>query len=286
MINKITYYIFKLFSSFFSILPRNIAIFSGKRLGAFLYYIIPLRKKVAKFNLKIAFPKLSSFEINTLILKTYKHFGILLVEFFRKNKINLENQIKIDNETQRLLSLKKGIILMTAHLGNWEIIIPILNKYRKVTVVVKVQRNSGGDKFVKEIRNLNNISLVPMGSSKKNMINDLKKGNILGLASDQNAGLRGTRIKFFGKELTIPKGAAYFYYKTKCPIVVGFCTLNKNNTYNFNLREIKINNSGIDTNNLFIKINTIFSSILEEEIKRNPEQYFWFHRKWDRSLYK
>ena len=85
------------------------AIFLGKGFGTFLYYFIPLRKKVAKFNLKIAFPTLSSSEKNTLILKTYKHFGILLIEFFRKNKINLENQIKIDNETRRLLSLKKGI---------------------------------------------------------------------------------------------------------------------------------------------------------------------------------
>jgi len=286
LINKITYYIFKIFSIFFSILPRNIAIFLGKGFGFFLYYFIPLRKKVAKFNLKIAFPKLTSIEKNKLILKTYKHFGVLLIEFFRKNKINLENQIKIDNETHRLLSLNKGIILMTAHLGNWEMIIPVLNKYRKTTIVVKVQRNSGGDRFVNEVRNLNNISLVPMGSSKKNMINNLKKGNILGLASDQNAGARGTRINFFGKELTIPKGAGYFYYKTKCPIVVGFCTLNKNNTYNFNLREIKINDLDIDVNNLFIKINTIFSKILEEEIKHNPEQYFWFHRKWDRNLYK
>ena len=284
MINNITYYLFKIFSLFFSLFPRNIAIFLGKVFGTFLYYIVPLRKKVAIFNLKIAFPTLSNIDINAIILKTYKHFGILLVEFFRKNKINLENQIHIDDETHRLLSLKQGIILMTAHLGNWEIIIPILNKYRNATIVVKVQRNSGGDKFVKEVRNLKNISLVPMGSSKKNMINDLKNGNILGLASDQNAGIKGTRVKFFGKELTIPKGAGYFYYKTKCPIVIGFCTLNQNNTYNFSLREIKIEDSHVD--NLFIKINTVFSKILEEEIKRNPEQYFWFHRKWDRKLYK
>ena len=46
---------------------------------------------------------------------------------------------------------------MTAHIGNWEMMIPILNKFKKTTAVVKIQKNSGGDKFVSELRNLENI---------------------------------------------------------------------------------------------------------------------------------
>ena len=54
----------------------------------------------------------------------------------------------------RILKNKQGLILMTAHLGNWEALIPILSSYKKITVVVKEQRNSGGDRFVHNIRNL------------------------------------------------------------------------------------------------------------------------------------
>ena len=46
------------------------------------------------------------------------------------------------------------------------------------------------------------------------MIEALNNGELLALASDQNAGIKGMRIPFFGKELSIPKGAAYFYHKT------------------------------------------------------------------------
>ena len=59
------------------------------------------------------------------------------------------------------------MILMTAHLGNWEMIIPIISQYKKSTVVVKVQRNSGGDKFLNEARSFKNITLLPMKASKK-----------------------------------------------------------------------------------------------------------------------
>jgi len=55
------------------------------------------------------------------------------------------------------------------------------------------------------------------------MINALNNDQLLALASDQNAGVKGVRVPFFGKELSIPKGAAYFYHKTQLPIIIGFC---------------------------------------------------------------
>ena len=117
------------------------------------------------------------------------------------------------------------------------------------------------------------------------MLNALQNGEILGLASDQNAEDKGTKIKFFNKEASIPKGAAYFYYKTKCPIIVGFCILRKDLKYEFNLKEIKMKNIPEQIDDLVIKVNTMYSNMLEEEIKKYPEQYFWFHRKWDRKIY-
>ena len=174
---------------------------------------------------------------------------------------------------------------MTAHLGNWEMIIPIMNKYKRTTVIVKVQRNSGGDRFVNEVRNLKNITLLPMGCPKKLMVDALNKGEGLGLASDQNTP-NGIEVNFFGKKASIPKGAAYFYYKTKCPIVIGFCILNADKTYTFKLREIKIDKNYERIDDLFIEVHNTFSDILEQEIKKYPAQYFWFHRKFNRNIYK
>jgi len=191
------------------------------------------------------------------------------------------NKIKIhmDEATKELLSSKNGQILMTAHMGNWEMMIPILSKFKEIAVVVKIQKNSGGDKFIQETRQFNNTTLIPMRGSKKQMMKSLLEGKILALASDQNAADRGTKIPFFGKETSVPKGAAYFYHKTNCPIVIGFCILNKDYSYEFKLRPLDIINED-DIKSLCVNVNTKYSLLLEEEIKKYPEQYFWFHKKW------
>ena len=124
-----------------------------------------------------------------------------------------------------------------------------------------------------------------MRSSKRTMINALVNGEVLGLASDQNAGDKGIKIPFFGSEASIPKGAAYFYYKTKCPVVIGFCILKEDFSYEFKLRSIEIAENFDNTEDLFFSIHQTYCALLEEEIKKNPEQYFWFHKKWDKKLY-
>jgi len=247
---------------------------------------VPLRKGVALQNLRIAFPEKDKKEINKIIKKTYQHYTILIFEFLRQKFININSvDIKIDEKTKKILSSKEGMILMTAHFGNWELIVPILGSHKNAAIVVKEQRNLGGDRFVCESRDSKNVLLIKTKESKRKMIDVLKKGYILGLASDQNAGNRGTKIKFFGKDASIPKGAAYFNYKTKAPIVIGFCKFNKDYSYDFSLRYINIDDTH-NIENLFKEIGIEFSSMLEKEIKENPEQYFWFHRKWDRNIYK
>ena len=182
--------------------------------------------------------------------------------------------------------MKNGLIFMTAHIGNWEMIIPILNKYKKITAIAKVQKNSGGDRFISEMRNLNNVTLLPLGSSTVDMINALNNNQLLALASDQNAGVKGVRVPFFGKELSIPKGAAYFYHKTQLPIIIGFCMLNNDNTYTFKLEKLVFDNKYENIEELFKEVGIKYNAILENKIKEYPEQYFWFHKKWDRKIYK
>ena len=282
----ITYTIIKILSKGISLLSRDYSIKLAKYIGLFINKTFPKRKKVAEKNLKIAFPDKSQSEINHIIKLTYQHYMIVMFEFLRQRYLKTKNiKVNIDNKTQEILSSDKGLILMTAHLGNWEMIIPILSQYKKSTVIVKVQRNSGGDRFLNEARDFKNITLLPMKSSKRIMIDALVNDEVLALASDQNAGSRGIKVSFFGSQASIPKGAAYFHYKTKCPIVVGFCILKEDFSYEFKLRKIEIEENFDNTEDLFFSIHQTYSSLVEEEIKKNPEQYFWFHKKWDRKLY-
>ena len=286
MSHYINYIILTFISFFLSIIPRFIKIFLGKCLGSLIYYIFPLRKKVAKINIEIAFPHFSKNQVNKLILKSYQHYGILLFEFLSQKNDNIYNFLNpIDKITEQNLSNKNGQILMTAHIGNWELIIPIISRYKKIMGVAREQKNSGADKFIKENRSFVNASLISNKDSTKKMVSALLKKELLLLVCDQNAKSKGNKIEFFNKKSSFPKGPGHFYYLTKCKLLYGFCVLEENYKYKFKIRELNIKNNIEQKEEIIIEINRLYVEILEDIIKKYPEQYFWFHKKWDKEIY-
>ena len=287
MKNFITFNTFVIVSFFVSIFPRRVALFLGRSAGSLLYIFLPIRKKVVKKNLQIAFPNLNNQEYNKISHGVYRHYGLLIVEFLRQKAFKIDEKIYyIDDKTRKFLQDKQNYIILTAHIGNWEMFIPIISKYKKMIAVVRVQANEGGDKFVRYLRSFQNITLISNKGSKRKMLRGLSEGESLLLASDQNAKSAGTYVDFFGKPASIPKGAAHFHLKTNKKILIGFCILNEKNIYEFKLRELNYKKTSEQKEQLIIQINTEYSKILEEEIKKNPSQYFWFHKKWDKYIYK
>ena len=280
----------KIISLKFRILPRSVTLFIGRLLGLFIYYCVPIRKHIAIQNIKIAFPEYSPSEVKLLLKNTCKHYGMVLIDFLRQphlNNQNISNFVKIDEETKNVLDKYHGAIIMTGHLGNWEAFLPALglNGYPFV-VVTQTQKSAGSQKFFDGIRNFPNVSLIPRTGGRKKMLTVLEENKFLGLASDQNAGKRGINIPFFNVPASIPKGAALFHLKTGMPIIVGFCILSRDLKYNLQLKEMKLSSIPNEKEDAIIAINTQFSEILEKEVRKYPEQYFWFHRKWKKSTYK
>jgi len=166
-----------------------------------MYYFFPLRSKVAKINLSIAFKNKDNKEINTILKNTYKHFGKLIIEFIRMHTIRLDNTIiKFDKKYENHLLSDNGVIFMTAHFGNWEVITSLLHKYKHITAIARQQKNNGGNKFFNESRLLDNVTLISNKGSKRKMLRTLIDKKILLIASDQNAKAHGTYIDFFGKQ--------------------------------------------------------------------------------------
>ena len=283
------YYILRLITIFISLLPRKVALGLGQFFGFFIYNIYPFRKNIAKKNLSLAFPELNASEHETIIKNCYKHYGMILMDFLRMpllDKKNIKNIFSFDNETIELLKSIDGGIVMTGHLGNWEMFIPGfgLNNFY-MSIVTQTQRSKGAQRFFDWIRKQENTALIPKKASKKIMMGVLNNNKFLGLASDQNAGKNGVNVLFFNSEVSIPKGAGYFHIKTKKSILIGFCVLNHELTYKLSLKKIDKSIINHDKNDLIYNVNQYFSSLLEEEIKKYPEQYFWFHRKWSKDIY-
>ena len=280
----------KIKSKIFCILPRGLSIRIGKMIGYFLYYFIPLRKRVALMNLKIAFPNKNNSEINYILKKCYVHFGIIISEFLRLPKLNennISNILKLDSNTQSLLDSNNPAIIMTAHLGNWELFLPVFgyNNY-KASGVAQIQRNKSGEKFFHWIRNVKNTKIILKGNSIKSINKVLNDKYHLILVSDQNAGKRGTLNNLFNMPTSTPKGAAILNVKNNTPIIISFIAMNEDYTYSIFSKELCLNFNDKSTDEKVFAINEAYNKEIEKIIIKYPEQYFWFHKKWNKKDYK
>ena len=107
------------------------------------------------------------------------------------------------------------------------------------------------------------------------MYSALENNDILTLASDQDAKKSGIFVNFFGVKASTPKGAALFHFKSKSPIIFVTCHMENINKYILNIEPVKIHNKS-DIESITIS----YTRLLEDIIKKYPEQYFWFHRRW------
>ena len=286
----ISYLIILLISLFFNLFPRRVSLFFGKLFGLFIYYILPIRKKVALQNIKDNFPELNNQKKLKILKNTYIHFGMILSDFLRTKKLNennINNIIYMDDKTRQMLKDNKGAIIMTGHLGNWEYFLPTfgLNGFPFSIVAQKI-KNPYLNRFFLKTRTIKNVNIIFKKDGTKKMLQALKDQNYLGLASDQNAGKKGLEINFLNIKTSIPKGAAIFHIKTGAPIIIGYCIMDKNKKYTFSTQILDTSGINFEKDDAIYTINRKFTDSLGRMIKKYPNQYFWFHKMKSKKAYK
>ena len=241
-------------------------------------------------NLEIAFPEYDRKKKMTILKSCYRHYGMVLVDFFCLPKVKREKDkiiVNIPVKSIELMKNKSGGIILTGHMGNWEYIGPMLSIHNiKSAGVALIQKNRQSDRFFNELRISDNMKVIPINSGSKVMIQHIKDGYYLGLISDQNAGKKGTKALFFNNPVSVPKGSAAFHLKTNTPILLGFCILCKDLHYKLSFHELDLGGLPKISDDAIVEINQRFTKVLEEIVREYPEQYFWFHRKWNREMYK
>lgn len=281
---EITYVLLHSISRFIGWLPRRTGLALGSALGKLVWYIIPLRKATSLKNLAIVFPGNGPEENRKLLKNTYKHFGKVLIDMMRIPRVTVKSLPEIikfqDGGLELLREAGRGIIL-SGHLGNWEMILPALGLNNlPFTGVALVQKNRGSSEFFRWLREFTGTKILfKRRDSTQQMLEVLKDG-FLGLASDQYAGKNGIKIDFFGRETSSPAGAAAFHLKTGAQVFFMVCILQSDATYEIAVKKMIFANLPNDRSQAVVEINRAYHRELEAAILRNPEQYFWFHRKW------
>ncbi|TKJ41756.1 hypothetical protein CEE37_04085 [candidate division LCP-89 bacterium B3_LCP] len=275
-------------AAFMRFLSRNASIRLGELLGDVVYRI-GIRTDVTRDNLRRAFPEKSPEEIEDIVRNCYRHFGAVLSEFARLpllRKQNVPNLVETDDRhvLDEALKAGKGGIVVSGHLGNWELMgasSSVLGL--PVNYVVTDQQNPNVTVFMDQLRQSSGVKIIKRRDAIKGVLKAMKNNELVAILSDQDAHEAGAFVPFFGRLASTPRGAAMFSLRTGAPLIFV-------ESYRQGMGRLKVIHEFISDKDLPLdrddaigELTHRFTARLEEAVRCHPEQWFWMHRRWKSS---
>ncbi|GMR25623.1 MAG: lysophospholipid acyltransferase family protein [Ignavibacteria bacterium] len=287
MKNIFEYILFLSFSKFFQLFGLNLSRKISFFIAILFYYIIPIRKKTVLENLHNAFPDYDEKKLKSIAFGSYKSFAIALAEILylpAMSKEDIENQINCSNLD--LIRTKyeenNGVILLTAHFGNWEFMATSVAAQLNIplSVVIKPQRNPYVTNWMNKARTKWNNEIVPLGISIRQTYQTLKDKKIVAMVADQRGPKESIKINFFGRNLTVHTGPAVLSLKTGAPIIYGISVRQDDYSYKTVWTEISKENLPESNEEKIKEFSQRHMSYLESYIRKYPKQWLWMHKRW------
>ncbi len=280
------------FSLLVNVLPEGFVLWCGKRLGSIFFHLDWEHRKVALENLHLAFGKeKSEEELLAIARRAFQNLGMMAVEFFRIPKMDVEafkKRVAIEGleEALRLLGRGKGVLLLLAHFGNWEMM-GIMSKLIGNTIMViakPMKKNERMDQYITEIRNAAGLEVISSIKASRIVIRALSQNRVVGILIDQRAKRsEGIWADFFGKKAPTTPALAVLAMKTEAPVVPVFMVRNGVGKHRLIIQKpLELVRTGDIKKD--VETNTqLFNQTLESMIREYPDQWFWVHRRWERK---
>ena len=272
--------------SFFSILPIDVASWLGGQLGIVFSFILRKKKKIALFNLRRCFPEKTEAERKKILSDMWRHLGRMAAEMPHGWKMN--NRVKVNGaeHIEQVMALKRGGLLVSGHIGSWELCGPTLKTFGIVLhPVYRAANNPWIERFIFSKRNSVGAKLIPKGTAgAKLMIELLKNGEYIGILCDQKL-REGIDVPFFGYPAKTAPAIATLALKYSTPILPIRFVREKGTHYTCHIyKPLDIPNTGNKTEDTY-QIMLSINKLLESWIREKPEQWLWIHHRWDKTEY-
>jgi heptosyltransferase II len=265
-------------------LPESVSMMLGRFLGHALY-VLRIRRKTVDNNLRIAFPDMTHDTRKKLIKTICINFGESLLEWLgiRKRISSLDQHITcVGMEClEKGLESGKGVLICSAHFGHWEILATAIARFsgKPLTIIRNQWNNSYLDAWFTKIHNAQGFDDMYRLNSGVKLFRALKRNELVGMLVDQNGRRAGIWLPFFKTPSSFHRGPGIVASKTGCAVVTAFCFPGKNNRWEIHFSAV----DSVLTGNLEEDTKIVMSAFaerLESAIRKHPDQYFWFHRRW------
>jgi KDO2-lipid IV(A) lauroyltransferase len=263
------------------------AIALGRIIGTLVYLIDVPHRRIVRRNLRLAFPDWPQEKIRQTSKRVFQHLGATFVEICQLatySKSDVVDRVCVvgAERWRHALDNRQGLIIVSAHLGNWEFGMQFAACFMQKPAlgVAKRIRFQPLNQWVHNLRTRFGTSIIHKKGALPDMRQALRRGEIVGLLVDQSKRKEGVDVNFFGHRVPATPAAAFLSIRCKSPILPIFCIREASGQLTIHVeRPIKTRWSGDLRSD--VQANTqLITDTVECMIRKYPEQWFWVHKRW------
>jgi Kdo2-lipid IVA lauroyltransferase/acyltransferase len=281
------YVAFQTIAFLLMLLPLSGVRWLGRNLGVFVFDFLGYRKEVTLGNLRRAFPEKSDDEIKQIARGAYKNVGISLFELvwypkMSRQQVSKSMQFHNPEVLRDAYNKKKGLLILTAHFGNWELLggcIAVEFGF-PVSGIAKTQTNRLVNRSIDERRRRFGNKVIPMETSLREVMRALRDGEAVGIVADQAAPKENVQIEFFGTKLPTHQGPSVFSLKMGSPLVAVFSVRRPDGSFDAYVEEVPSADLKDYNDENVTELTRRHVKITEDFIRRFPDQWMWMHKRW------
>ena len=261
---------------------------TAREVGRWVHRLDRRHRERALTHLRQAFPEKTEPEIQRLAVQAFEHLVSLVVEVIHTprqmtpgawaSRIRLRNL----HDGLDLLSGSDPAILVTGHVGNWEIVGYLLSMLGfEIDALARPIDNPLVNDWLLGIRQRQGLKVITKFNATDRMLEVIDRGGTLAFIADQNAGEKGLFVPFFGRLASTYKSIGLLAIDRDVPIICGYGQrVGRGFGYEVGLTDVIRPEQWKEQPDPLFYVTARYMAAIEQMVRRRPAQYFWMHRRW------
>ena len=270
------------------LLPVAMRLALGRGLGRVWFHLIRFRRSVVLANLRIALgSELGEKELLRIARTNFEHYGVTIVEClvamgWRPEDFARAAPVEGASHLHDALRLGKGAIILSGHLGNWEMVLgSSAGLGVPVHAVVKQTAHPWMTQLLRRFREGSGIRLIYESGTAREILTALRAGETVVFVIDQFMGPPiGLPVTFFGRVAGTAAAAALLSDKSGAPLVPGYGYREEGRHHVIFERPLDLTNLPETREARLYAITQRINDALERQVRAHPDQWLWLHRRW------
>jgi KDO2-lipid IV(A) lauroyltransferase len=268
-------------------MPSTVALRLGRGLGRAAYACLGTPRRLALAHVALAFPELDEPGRRALVRKTFRHAGEAYAELAAWSKLARDPdfvRIEGGEVLDQGLAQGRGVLAITGHVGNWELLAARMAALVPLTVVARrVMNDDRFNDLITRFRGGAGMEILRRDDPQfLSAVRDaLDRNRVVALLIDQDSRGGGVFVPFFGRPAHTPPGAAVLALRTKAPVASVFIRRRPEGGHLITFEPIPIDRH--EVHGSVLALTARFTAAIEAAIRRSPSEWVWWHERWRRQ---